>query len=218
MKGILAIGDCNTRGLDQYRGKSYPERVAEQFGCTVKNSGFTMSTTREGIHLIRDNLTLEYDVVCIQFGLVDSYMTFRHAPYILYYPDNFLRKTFRNILKKYKKTCRQIGLNRRLGEINVVPEEEFERNIREMIASCGDSIVILPETIPHHDSRRNPWIQRYNAILHKVAHDYQSCHVVKAYDEFAMNLNNYYADTTHMNSAGYAVMTDRITRKLFEIL
>ena len=218
MKGILAVGDCNTKGIRQYVGKSYPELVAKNFSCPVKNCGFTMSTTREGISLLQDNLTAEIDVVFIQFGLVDSYTTFRYAPYVLYYPDSFWRKMYRNVIKKYKKTCRKIGLHEKIGKCNVVSEEEYESNIREMITRCGSRGVFLPETIPHHDSSRNRRIMRYNEILKDIADDFQGCHLVRAYDEFSMNMETYYHDATHMNGAGHTALSKRITEKCNEVL
>ena len=74
---ILAVGDCNTLGAGEFRNNGYPERLADLTGATVKNCGFTMSTTREGLHLLGDNLEPGHGCVIIQFGLVDSYATFR---------------------------------------------------------------------------------------------------------------------------------------------
>lgn len=39
-----------------------------------------MSTTREGSVLLNDSLTVDYDLVFLQFGLADSYFTVSHAP------------------------------------------------------------------------------------------------------------------------------------------
>lgn len=108
MKNILAVGDCITLGVGEYSGNSYSEKVGRQLNIPVKNRGYTMSSTREGIALLNDSLTAEYDLVFLQFGLVDSYFTVKHAPYIPYYPDNFLRKQIRSIVKKYKKSCRKM--------------------------------------------------------------------------------------------------------------
>ena len=84
---LLAVVDCITLGVEQCEKRSYPELVAERLGCRVVNRGFTMSTSREGVHLLKDNLSEEYDCVILQFGVADSHVTFRYAPYILYYPD-----------------------------------------------------------------------------------------------------------------------------------
>ncbi len=129
---ILAIGDCNTLGVGKLTGHSYPERVGQILKVPVTNSGYTMSTTREGCFLLSDHLTTDCTIVIIQFGLADSYLTLRHAPYVLNYPDNILRKPFRNILKKLKKLSRKYGINKRFGESNVVPLEEYSLNIHRL--------------------------------------------------------------------------------------
>lgn len=116
MNGLLAIGDCNTLGTDKLKGSSYPELIGRILGCPVRNCGFTMSTSREGLCLLRDNLSKDFDWITIQFGLVDSYCTFRYSPYILYYPDNFIRKQLRSLVKKYKKTCKKLRLQEALGK------------------------------------------------------------------------------------------------------
>ena len=38
MKGILAVGDCITLGVEQCLGNSYPEKTAKSLGVKVKNS------------------------------------------------------------------------------------------------------------------------------------------------------------------------------------
>ena len=139
LKSILAVGDCNTLGAGEFRNNGYPERVGELLGVSVKNCGYTMSTTREGVYLLEDNLEEQHDCVIIQFGLVDSYATFRYSPYVLYFPDNPLRKQLRSLVKKYKKICRRRGLNEKFGEVPVVPAAEYERNLRRMV---GGKLVI----------------------------------------------------------------------------
>ena len=109
-QGILAIGDCITSGVSHCLGNSYPERVGMALNVRVKNCGKAMCSSREGITLLRDNESDEFDCVFIQFGLKDAYSTFKYSPNILYYPDNFMRKQLRSIVKKYKKICKKIGL------------------------------------------------------------------------------------------------------------
>ena len=103
---LLAVGDCITLGIQECLGNSYPEKLGARLGCRVTNRGFTMSTSREGRNLLEDSLGQEHDCVILQFGVADSHMTFRYAPYVLYYPDSSSRKFFRNIVKKYKKLAR----------------------------------------------------------------------------------------------------------------
>ena len=126
-KGILAIGDCITSGVSNYLGNSYPERVGMALNVPVKNCGKGMCSSREGIALLRDNDSEEFDCVIIQFGLKDAYSTFKYSPNILYYPDNFIRKQLRSIVKKYKKICKKIGLNELLGTAKVVSEHETDK-------------------------------------------------------------------------------------------
>jgi len=89
---LLAIGDCNTLGAGELEAFSYPERLANLCNAQVINCGLTMSTSREGVAILKDNISDDIDCILIQFGLVDAYNTFRYAPYVPYYPDNIIRK------------------------------------------------------------------------------------------------------------------------------
>lgn len=207
---ILAVGDCNTKGAGDLKYQSYPERISESLGIAVDNHGYTMSTTREGLNLLRNHLMDCHEWVIIQFGLVDSYATFTYSPYILYYPDNPIRKQLRAVVKKYKKVCRNSGLNRKLGESPVVSQKEYERNISTMIEMCGNRKIFLPETIPHHDNKRNDAICRYNKMLREISRRYDNCALVETYDLFADHLASYYSDRTHANAQGYAAIAAKI--------
>ena len=216
MKGILAVGDCNTLGTTNLAGKSYPELVGSTRGCSVTNCSFTMSTSREGLHLLKDNLTNDFDWVFIQFGLVDSYHTFKYSPYILYYPENFIRKQLRSLVKKYKKTCRNMGLHKKLGSVNVVPIKEYRENLTSMILLCENIKVILPETIPHHEKERNKAIQNYNRVLKELSKEYDNCYSVELYNDFAANIDTYYSDTTHSNDNGHAHIARMISKVIIQ--
>lgn len=211
---ILAVGDCNTLGVGPCRGDSCPERVARQLGMPVTNRGYTMSTSREGRYLLSDALADEHRLVIIQFGLVDAYRTLGCAPYVLYYPDNFVRKQARSILKKIKKISRKSGLNRLLGEQPVVPMAEYQANISWMVERCAGRRVILPETIPHHDSSRNDLIKQYNRALATIASHFPMCHLVETYADFSANQHIFYADATHANALGYELIAAKIVAKL----
>lgn len=178
------------------------------------NRGYTMSTSREGIHLLEKALAPEHDCVILQFGVVDSHMTFRYAPYILYFPDNPLRKTLRNIVKKYKKMARNSGLNKRLGEARVVSVHEYRANFQTMIERCGDRLVIIPESIPQHESYRNSGIQEYNRILEEVSVPKENCLYIKLFDDFLSNLDHFYLDQGHPNETGYQLIADKILAAL----
>ncbi len=207
---LLAVGDCITRGVEQCEGRSYPELVAERLGCRVTNQGFTMSTSREGIHLLQDSLADDHDCVIIQFGVADSHVTFRFAPYIPYYPDRPARKIVRNMVKKYKKLTKRYGLNKRFGEARVVPENEYRANYLSMLERCGDRLVILPETIPQKETFRNPGIKRYNRILEEISKARPTSVLVRVYDEFIDNMASCYLDKGHPNEAGYELLCARV--------
>jgi lysophospholipase L1-like esterase len=214
---ILAIGDCNTLGGGNLVGQSYPERVGLRLNAAVSNCGYTMSTSREGYFLLRDHLTTDCTIVMIQFGLADSALTLRHAPYVLNYPDNIFRKPCRKMLKKFKKLSRKYGINKRFGESNVVPIEEYSINIRRMIEMCAGRTVLLSETIPHHDTSRNERIERYNRELAAIAEQYGNCHLVKTYDAYSNNMNRFYLDDGHANADGYDYTAERILHLLKSI-
>lgn len=211
---ILAIGDCNTLGVADCIRNSYPERFAKLSGKEVRNCGCTMATTREGILLLKKYITEEVSLLLVQFGLVDSYKTFKYSPYILYFPDNFLRKQVRSLVKKYKKVCRNIGLNRRLGEKNVVGIEEYEANLQTIIDLAGPARIFLIDTVPHKQQERNPEIERYNALLTKMAEKNSNCVKIDLYSHFAGNMDRYYHDETHCNGLGYDYIAAQILHHL----
>jgi len=213
---ITAVGDCNTLGASELEYNSYPERIGAQLGADIVNLGHTMATSREGV-LKLQNLLGEADCVIIQFGLVDSYSTFRYSPYVLYYPDNPLRKQLRSLTKKFKKTCRRLGLNRLLGEVNVVDSGEYESNLRKMVEIAQPRLTMLLETIPNHQRQRNTEIQRYNSILDDICADYDNCFKVELYTYFEHNMDLFYQDLTHCNSAGYEYIATAVAQKIAEI-
>ncbi len=207
---ILAIGDCNTLGVADCIGNSYPERFGKLTGIQVKNCACTMATTREGLLLLKKNLTDDVSYLLVQFGLVDSYKTFKYSPYVLYYPDNFFRKQVRGLVKKYKKICRNAGLNKRFGEKNVVPIEEYERSIKTIAGMAAKAKVFLIETVPHKEQERNPEIERYNTILSKIAAQYPHCEKVDLYAHFHDNMGRYYHDETHCNGTAHEYIAGQI--------
>ncbi len=212
-KKLLAIGDCNTLGAKALQNKSYPEKIGELLGAEVRNLGHTMATTREGVQLLKNHLG-DADCIFIQFGLVDSYKTFKYSPYILYYPDTFFRKQLRSIVKKYKKVCRKVGLNTLLGEVNVVPAEEYERNLRHLVEHAQPRTVFLIETIPNKQLERNGEIRRYNQIMKSICQEYDHCYTVELYDLFARRLTEYYQDATHSNNEGYECIAHAICEQI----
>jgi len=209
---LLSLGDCNTQGDTHYRNNSFPERFAKKINAKVQNCGYTMSTTVEMQHFAKEHLS-NADIVLVQYGLVDSWKTFKYAPYVLYYPDNFLRKIARKFTKKYKKIARKYGLNKSLGENNVVPIEQYAINIENIILNNSNKTFILIDTAPNKDISRNDEIQRYNAILKEISNKHKNVHHLKLFDIFINNMDRYYLDNTHINGHGY----DAIANLLFEL-
>lgn len=213
IKHLLAVGDCITLGVSSCLGNSYPERVGRREGGMVTNRGFTMSTSREGIHLLSRSLKDDHDCVILQFGVADAHLSFKYAPYIPYYPDNPVRKTIRNIVKKYKKIAKRYGLNKRYGA-RVVPEHEYRLNYLDMIRVCGDRLIILPESIYQHETFRNPSIIQYNRIIENVAASQSNCTFIRLFDDFHENRAEYYLDKGHPNESGY----DHIAAKIIDCI
>lgn len=210
MVTLLAIGDCNTLGVEPLNGNGYVEQAAATLGMHPVNCGVTMSTTREGLRLLTDHWSPDVDLVTIQFGLVDSWRTFKYAPYVLYYPDNPIRKLSRKLVKKYKKLCRNYGLNQKLGEAPVVPPEEYTENLEHMVTMSAPVPVILIDTVPNQDVARNNAIQRYNARLKAVAGGFSNACHLPLYDDFLAGLDNLYHDSTHINAEGHAKIAARL--------
>lgn len=199
---ILALGDCNTLGAGELKNKSYPERFAAHINASLINCGYTMSTTREMQYFAKENIQ-NADIVLIQYGLVDSWKTFKYAPYVLYYPDSTLRKYYRKLVKKYKKICKSVGLNTLLGVENVVPDKEYKNNIEHFIKKFPDKLFILISTIPNKALWRNGEILRYNQIIEDICTRNDNAHYLKIYDTFLNNFDYYYLDKTHINDEGY---------------
>lgn len=208
---ILAVGDCNTLGAGKLEKNGFPERYGAMEGVTIHNVGHTMATTREGVYLLHDFMD-DAEWIFIQFGLVDSYKTFKYSPYILYYPDGIIRKQLRSLIKKYKKICRKLGLNRLFGEDNVVGMEEYRRNIKTMIEFASPRTVVLLDTIPNRQLERNYEISRYNNMLTSISKEYGNCLKVDLYEMFRANFDTFYLDDTHCNEIGH----DYIAQKIYE--
>jgi lysophospholipase L1-like esterase len=211
---LLAIGDCNTLGAGPSKGKSYPEIVAEKLGGSCENCGQTMFTTREGVAMLRDTISSHPTHITIQFGIADSYLTFSYAPYVLYYPDNFLRKQCRSIVKKYKKICRKGGIDTALGKSHLVPPDEYEENLSAMVRMCKGQPVVLLETVPNLELYRNAPVEKFNKITKAVAEKFDNCRFLPLYQKFYENLDTFFFDTTHVNSRGNEYIANRLVEMI----
>ncbi|KIM04177.1 MAG: hypothetical protein KU29_10775 [Sulfurovum sp. FS06-10] len=174
------------------------------------NCGYTMSTTREGKNFFRKHFQSDISIITIQFGLVDSWKTFKYAPYVLYYPDSFLRKIARKLVKKYKKISKLLGLHRWLGTASVVSLDEYIANIKFIIEQAKNQCIILVDTPPHKEVYRNTEIQRYNNALDVLANSYSHCTRLHIYNTFKQNFEIFYADNTHMNDSGHEYIKNEL--------
>ena len=114
------------------------------------------------------------DVVLINFGLVDSWITSVPKLYVPYFPDNRVKKLARKALKYTKRRLRSPLIRRFIPVGNVVPIEEFRQNIATIIGIArrlnpNVSIVLWGCPPVQNDDRRNDELLRYNAELHDIA-------------------------------------------------
>jgi len=209
-KKILFLGDCNTLGTPEIEGKAYPEQLARQLNIEVINCGHTMSTTREGLEYFKEKFNTDIDLLCIQYGLVDAWLTFKYAPYVLYYPDSKWRKIGRKFTKKFKKLCKKFGLNESNGTQNVVPLEEYLRNILWMHKHSPNTPVILIDTVPNKDTTRNTEIKRYNQALSNLSEQYPHVFKLSIYHDFEGSQKHHYIDPTHISPVGHAFVANKL--------
>lgn len=201
MAAILSLGDCNMLGVGDLKHQSYPEIFGAKIDKNVQNCGYTMSSTREMIHFFHDFKDDATEIILIQYGLVDSWKTFKYAPYVLYYPDSKLRKFFRKIVKKYKKIAKSIGLNDWLGTQNVVPIDEYVANIEYVIQHSKHCKIFLIDTLPNLETYRNAEIMKYNSKMQEISDHHKNVYKVDVYYDF-LGRNDLYLDTTHPNKIG----------------
>lgn len=207
---ILTLGDCNTYLNTYYENATFLKKFSECQDVEFKNCGYTMSTTREMIHFFNEFKSDNTEFILIQYGLVDSWKTFKHAPYVLYYPDNKLRKIYRKIVKKYKKVTKKLGLYELFGSENTVPLKEYRKNIEYVIDSSKNSKIYLIDTVPSKQIFRNEEIQRYNKELDKIEKLHDNVFRIKLYDHFFLHMDDYYIDHIHLNDVGYAYIANSI--------
>lgn len=214
---ILALGDCNTLGLNDCEYNSFPEQVATALQGQAINLGHTMATTREGVQLFDEHIKADTTLVMLSFGLTDSWRGFKYAPYVLYYPDTPLRKIGRKLVKKMKKVARNTGLNQRLGTEHVTPPALYLANMQHMIErSPTDARILLLDTLPKREEDRNLDIVQFNALLDPLAERYPNVLRVRFYDYFHHRREQLFQDKTHLNQAGCKQLANFILDALSE--
>lgn len=215
MNGCIAYGDCNTEGVKGYHEQVWPEMVAEHLGLALTNCGHTMSTTRELLHYAEAFPPRGYQLAFVQYGLVDSWLTFRGAPYVLYYPDNPRRKLARKLVKKLKKWARHFQLQEHWGAVEQVPLDEYLGNIGKVVRSAPDTLFVLVATPPNLDEPRNPRIERYNQGLQQLAEQEPNAVLADAYGPLWQHrANTLMDDGTHLTAEGHRLVADAVLSAL----
>ena len=208
----VALGDCVTLGVPLQKNYAYPERVAQEMGWQVTNYGHTMSTTREGLEYFKQSDVQQADILSIQYGIVDSWQTFKGAPFVLYYPDTKWRKFLRKIVKKIKKYGRKLNFHGLFGTRNVVEIDEYIKNIQYMIKHSQAKYIILPEIYPNLDLTRESRILAYNQAL-STLHDGKRVFVIKIFNLLKTGLHSgYYDDQTHLSDQGHKIVAEEILK------
>ena len=173
---VLALGDCNTCGSDSR--PTIVDQTVRQLriagvACEATNWGHTMTTTREGLaRVLRDRPPA--DVVLLNYGLVDSWVTTVPWLYVPYFPDTPLRRAARKLLKFAKRRLRSPWVRRWVPRGEVVALDEFDRNLREIIAALRHAnpsveLVLWATSAVQGNSGRNANIGRYNARMASIA-------------------------------------------------
>ena len=206
---VLAVGDCNTWGLhDPPIGNTILDKFCRQlehegYVVSSQNLGYGMATTREGVELVR-RVAKPADVALINFGLVDTWITSIPRIYIPYYPNNFVRKRLRKLLKFVKRRLRAPRLRRLISVGPVVPIDEYTQNVREMIAHVRvqnprATILLWGSPPVQHDPARNANLDRYNRRLELIANDTNSLYVATSTVVTQLPNDVAYLDDVHLN-------------------
>ncbi len=220
---ILAIGDCNTSGKQGVvPAFNVPGIVTSMFehngtNAHLTNLGHTMCTSREGILKIsREGIGA--DVLLLNFGLVDSWFTSIPSFYVLYYPDNTLRKTGRKLLKILKKKLRLPMIKKFFPSGHVVDPEEYKQNMEEIIniarkQNNNTKIMIWSTTLTRSDLKRNEYILAYNKILQDISNKggYLYVDTNKALEKLQDEI---YLDEVHLSASAAKVIATEIFEKL----
>lgn len=219
---VLAVGDCNTCGIVVPAiGNTILDKLClrlEKLGYQTvgQNLGYGMATSREGVERIRREAK-PADLVLINFGLVDTWITSIPQIYVPYYPDSVLRKRVRKLLKFIKRRLRSPWLRKFIPLGPVVPLEEYRRNMQQMITlarSKNPAATILLWGSPpvQHDPSRNDNLRRYDCVLKEIA--VQSGVIFLSTFEIVESLESAeaYLDEVHLNEAA----TEGIAAAMYE--
>lgn len=211
---VLAIGDCNTYGLHEPPiGNTILDKFCRclelaGYPTVSQNLGHGMATSREGVVLMNDRAQVA-DVVLINFGLVDSWITSVPKLYVPYFPDNRLKKITRKALKYTKRRLRSPLVRRFVPLGNVVPLDEYRRNIETLIGTAralNPKVWIVLWGCPpvQNDDQRNAELLRYNAELHDIANNLGTSYFPTKPLVESLTTTEAFLDNVHLNEVATA--------------
>jgi lysophospholipase L1-like esterase len=218
---ILAVGDCNTGGVEGAAPETrMPFQAAAKLNeagiaCSLRNLGRTMSTSREGVARLQAEGT-PADLLLLNFGLVDAWVTSIPQVYISYYPDHAAKKWARKLLKSVKRRLRSPWLRRWVPIGEVVPVIEYERNIRRILEIARgqnpDVFCILWGTVAVPDDEvRSHNIIRYNDCLRSIADEDPQTAYLDATDQIrGLAVNEAYVDHVHISQEAAERIADGV--------
>lgn len=217
---VLAVGDCNTCGITvPPAGNTILDKFCRQLEddgleTASQNLGYGMATTREGVERMRRDAQ-GADIVLINFGLVDTWITSIPKFYVPYYPETPLRKRFRKLLKSVKRRLRSPWLSAVVPTGRVVAIDEYTDNIREMIAIARAKnprvhILLWGSPPVQHDPVRNENLRRYNRRLEGLAAETNASYVSTAPLVSSLTAHQAYVDEVHLNEASTTAIAGQL--------
>lgn len=202
---LVAIGDCNTSGTDNYNVPVSLARLISEstnIKCNLQNLGDAMNTSREGL-LKASHLTHHPDIALLSFGLVDAWTTTIPSIYISYYPDSYYKRRSRKLLKSIKKKLRSPVFRKYLPTGVVVSEHEFQRNIEKIISTLkikNPNIKLLFWGAPPvEDEPRNTHLVSYNKILRDSAKKHKGEYINTREIVCQLSRNEMFDDPVHLS-------------------
>lgn len=217
---VLAIGDCNTCGITVPPvGNTIVDKFCELleaagYAPLSQNLGYGMTTTREGVELMRREAK-PADVVLINYGLVDTWITSIPQFYIPYYPETRMRRRLRKLLKIVKRRLRYPLIRKLTPTGPVVSIEEYSRNIREIIHLArskrpGADILLWGSPPVLHDPQRNANLARYDQRLELIAADVGGTFVSTVPILKSLDPKHAYVDAVHLNEVATSAIAAQL--------
>ena len=213
---VLALGDCNTCGISVPPiGNTILDkfcRCLEQAGYPAhgQNLGYGMATSREGVALAKARARFA-DILLLNFGLVDAWVTSIPQVYVPYFPDSRSKKLVRKALKYTKRHLRTPLLRRIVPCGNVVPLTEYRTNMQEIIEvvrRLNPAVWVMLWGSPpvQNDSQRNTDLLRYNSELHDLANSMGASYLPTKPIIDNLSTSRAFLDKVHLNEPASAAI------------